>query len=66
MKEHQLSLISEFCNDIAKGLMLGAFIGQGFLGNLGGIQRLTMMILWISASFIFLFFSIQLSQEQKL
>jgi len=34
LKSSQFKTLSEFFNDIAKGLVLGAILGQGTLGTL--------------------------------
>lgn len=33
LNKSQLKVLSEFCNDTAKGLMLAALLGQGFVSG---------------------------------
>ena len=61
----QFKTLSEFCNDVAKGLLLAAVIGQGALEGLSGTYRATMSLFWTLASLSMLYFALSFSQEAK-
>jgi len=62
----QFEMLSVFCNDISKGLMLGVFIGQGFLGGLTGVGRLAVSLSWITASLFLLYFALAFKREAEI
>lgn len=61
----QFKTISEFCNDIAKGVMLAAIIGQGALAELSGPTHILLSLFWIFMSLFMLYFAVLFSREVK-
>lgn len=61
----QFKTISEFCNDIAKGVMLAAIIGQGALSGFSGATRILLSSFWVFMSLFMLYFAVLFSREVK-
>lgn len=59
----QYEPISEFCLGIAKGLMLAAFIGQGFIKEYFGLLRLIFSLAWVTGALFFLAFAVLFKKE---
>jgi hypothetical protein len=54
----QYEPISEFCLDIAKGLILAVFVGQNFVKGIAGLPRLIVSLSWTVMAFLFLIFAV--------
>jgi len=63
LKPQQFKTISNFCNDIAKGLMLAVFLGQiTLIPSLGSIKIL-ISVVYLLVSLIMFYFAIYFSKE---
>lgn len=63
LKSQQFQTISNFCNDIAKGLMLAVFLGQiTLIPSLGSIKIL-ISVVYLLVSLIMFYFAIYFSKE---
>ena len=60
-KQHEP--ISEFCLDIAKGLILAVFVGQNFVKETAGLPRLIASLSWTILAFLFLIFAVLFKKE---
>jgi len=65
LSTEQYKILSEFFSDLAKGLILGAIIGQGFILKLTGFIRVTSSIFWVLGGCLFLFFALYFAKEVK-
>ena len=59
----QYEPISEFCLDIAKGLVLAVFVGQNFVKGITGLPRLIVSLSWTLAALLFLIFAVLFKKE---
>lgn len=59
----QFRILSEFCNDVAKGLFLGVALGQAGLTEVPLLLRLIISFVLVSASLSFLYFAVSFSGE---
>ena len=64
-KSSQFKTLAEFFNDVAKGLVLAAILGQGVLTKFAGASRALNSLFWAVGSLTFLFFGVLLSREVK-
>lgn len=64
LNKNQLILISEFCGDVAKGLMLAGILGQGIETNSEPIVKITLSLSLVFLSLIFLRFGIELRKAR--
>lgn len=62
LKSSQFKTLADFCNDVAKGVMLAVIVGQGVLGNIIGIERLVVSLAWVFISLSLLYFAVIFSQ----
>lgn len=58
-------VLSEFCNDVAKGLMIAGILGQVASDSADLGTRLLLSISAVSISLIFLYFSVSLSYKYE-
>lgn len=58
LEPNQFETISDFGNDIAKGIMLAVIIGQGTIISASVTSRIIFSILWVLASFLMLYFAL--------
>lgn len=65
LKLHQYNVISRFCEDLAKGLMLGVFLGQITLGSSLGYERIFISIFYFITSLIMFYFAVYFSRKVK-
>jgi len=63
LKLHQYNVISRFCEDIAKALMVAVILGQIAIANLLFRGLISAFILF--SSFSMLFFAVYFSKETK-
>ena len=61
----QFQTLADFFVDVAKGLILGAFLGQGALPTFSVLPRLLVSFLWIVAALFLLYFALLFSKEGK-
>lgn len=61
----QLETLSDFCNDVAKGIFLATLLGQGTLGKLSGIERLVISSQWTAAALLFLMMALYFKKGIK-
>jgi hypothetical protein len=61
----QFEPLYDFCLGIAKGLMLAAFIGQGFVKEYSGLLRLAFSLAWVTGALFFLAFAVLFKKEVK-
>ena len=59
----QLQVISEFCVDVAKGLMLAGILGQGFANAESVFTRAIGSLLIVFLSFVFLYAGVLLRKK---
>ncbi|KKP47255.1 MAG: hypothetical protein UR39_C0005G0068 [Candidatus Woesebacteria bacterium GW2011_GWA1_33_30] len=64
LKLHQYNVISRFCEDIAKGLMLAVILGQMAIANLTPLERVLSILTSIVLALLLLFFAIYFSKER--
>lgn len=62
----QFRTLADFFSDVAKGLVLGAFLGQGALPMFSVLPRLLASFLWIAGALFLLYFALLFSKEEKL
>ncbi|MGB9706755.1 MAG: hypothetical protein ACPLXP_01585 [Microgenomates group bacterium] len=62
----QFKTLADFFNDIAKGLVLGAFLGQGVLPTFPLLSRLLVSLFWLIGALFLLYFALLFSKEEKL
>jgi len=60
----QAEVLSGFCSDVAKGLMLAGILGQGFVSLESVVSRVIASFLTILLSFFFLFFALRLKEKR--
>lgn len=65
LKSQQFKTISEFCNDIAKGLMLGVFLGQITLATSMGAVKILASLFYFLMSLIMFYLAVYFSKEIK-
>lgn len=65
LRSYQFKVLSDFCSDFAKGLALAVVIGQGFAGEVRGLERASFSLIWIMFACLFLYFAIYLAQGVK-
>ena len=65
-KHRDFLVLSEFCNDVAKGVMLAAVIGQGVLPSMLGFTRALMSLFWILVSLFLLYLAVLFKREVNL
>lgn len=59
----QFKVVSDFCNDVAKGIMIAAVVGQGAMESLSGLSRGFLSLFWGFTSLFMLYFAILFSKE---
>ena len=65
LKPSQFNTLSNFFNDVAKGLVLAAILGQGTLTNFSGLVRILISLFWIMSALFLLYFAVLFSREAK-
>ncbi len=63
LTKDQLKLVSDFCADVAKGLMLAAVLGQTFVNIESIITRTFGSLIVLGLSFLFLYAGVLLRQK---
>ncbi|TSC93565.1 MAG: hypothetical protein CEN91_211 [Candidatus Berkelbacteria bacterium Licking1014_85] len=66
LQTEQLKTLSNFCNDIAKGLFLYSLIGQGFLDKFNILPQGIGILSGILLSLLFLYVAIILMKGNEL
>ena len=65
LKFYQYNVISRFCEDLAKGLMLGIFLGQITLGSSLGYERIYITLFYFVTALTMFYFAVYFSKETK-
>lgn len=65
LKPYQYNVVSRFCEDIAKGLMLGVFLGQITFGSSLGFERIYITMFYFVMSLTMFYFAVYFSKEDK-
>jgi len=61
----QFKVLAEFFNDLAKGMILAAIIGQGFVLKVSPGIRIISLIFWILCGCVFLEFALYFMKESE-
>lgn len=60
---NKFKILSEFCNDVAKGLMIAGILGQTIIISNDLYIKVIVSVIVIVSSLIFLYFSVLLSNK---
>lgn len=63
LSDGQLKIASEFCNDVAKGVMLAVILGQNLLVDIPLEIKIYASIAWFTVSISLLFSAIMISRH---
>ena len=66
LEPNQFKVLANFFADFAKGLVLAAIIGQGFVGEASGPLRVISSLIWVTLACISLYFALYFTKEAKL
>lgn len=65
LESGQFKVLADFFSDLAKGLILAAVIGQGFVSEISGLARAIFSIFWITFACVSLYLALYFSKEVK-
>ncbi|EKE05724.1 MAG: hypothetical protein ACD_19C00182G0052 [uncultured bacterium] len=65
LKSYQYNVVSRFCEDLAKGLMLAIILGQTIVRDLSPIQRIFSITTSSSSALLLLILAIYFSKEKQ-
>lgn len=63
INQNKFVVLSEFCNDVGKGLMIAGILGQVTSDSVELIPRILLSVSVIVVSLIFVYFSVSLSYK---
>lgn len=64
LKLHQYNVISRFCEDLAKGLMLATALGQAIVVTNSVLGRILSVVIAMSVALLLLFLAVYFSKRE--
>ncbi len=64
LSSSQYRILSGFCSDVSKGLVLAAIVGQGVAGELSVVSRILTTLFWVGVALLLLYFALFFSRHE--